>query len=272
MEGDDEMNILNNIKVGKKIVGSFVVIALLLVVVAVSSFFSMKSTNYGMTTMYANRLVPISLLGQADSALYNTRGDLYKYIMFPDERTVLEQEIKVQVAKVEKNRNGFHSMYLTPAEKSEAEHFDMFWVDFKKELAEVLVKAQIGKQDEALKMMASGGSFSNARQKVSDSIDKLIDINVALAEIAKKQGDDTFTGATMFMAVTSVAALILALVIGLVLTRSMANPLAAITRVAQQVASGDLSADVPTEQRRPTPRLQSWLLPKAEMPVLSAKW
>ena len=61
---------------------------------------------------------------------------------------------------------------------------------------------------------------------------------------------DTFAGATIFMAVTSVAALLLALVTGLVLTRSMANPLAAITRVAQQVASGDLSADIPNEQRR----------------------
>ena len=81
------MNILNNITVGKKIFGSFAVIALLLMVVALSSFFSMKNINDGMTTMYANRLVPISLLGQADSAIYNTRGDLYKYIMFPAEAT-----------------------------------------------------------------------------------------------------------------------------------------------------------------------------------------
>ena len=82
------MNILNNIPVGKKIVGSFVVIAVLLMVIAVSSFFSMKSINYSMTTMYANRLVPISLLGQVDSAIYNTRGDLYKYIMFSVTTTV----------------------------------------------------------------------------------------------------------------------------------------------------------------------------------------
>ena len=135
------MNTLNNIKVGKKIVGSFVIITLLLVVVAVSSFFNMKNINDGMTTMYANRLVPISLLGQAGSAFYNVRGDLYKYIMFPDERTVLEQEIKAQVAEVEKDKNGFHSKYLMPAEKSEAEHFDIFWADYTKELAEVLVKA-----------------------------------------------------------------------------------------------------------------------------------
>ena len=74
------MNILNNIKVGKKIVGSFVVIAVLLVVVAVSSIFSMKNINDGMTTMYANRLVPISLLGQAGSAFYNVRGDLLSLI------------------------------------------------------------------------------------------------------------------------------------------------------------------------------------------------
>ena len=98
-------------------------------------------------------------------------------------------------------------------------------------------------------MMASGGSFSNARQRVEDSIGKLIELNVKMADTTHKQGDDTFAGATIFMAVTSVVALTLALVIGLVLTRSIANPLAAITRVAQQVASGDLSADVLTEQR-----------------------
>lgn len=244
------MNILNNIKVGKKIVGSFVVIALLLVVVAVSSFFSMKNINDGMTKMYANSLVPISLLGQANSVFYSMRGDVFKFIMFPAERTVVEQEIKVQLAEVEKYKNEFNLTYLTPAEKSKAEQLELLWADYKKELAEVLVKAKVGKQNEALKMMALGGSIYNARQKVADSIDKLIEINVGLAKIANRQGDDTFAGATIFMAVTSVAALILALVTGLVLTRSMANPLAAITRVAQQVASGDLSADVPAEQRR----------------------
>lgn len=244
------MNILNNIKVGKKIVGSFVVIAVLLVVVAVSSFFSMKNINDGMTTMYANRLVPISLLGQADSVFTKLRGDVLKYIMFPNERTVIEQEIKAQVAEVEKYKNGFNSKDLTPAEKSEAEHLEILWADYNKELADVLVKSKAGNQIEALKMMALGGSFSNARQRVEVSIGKLIELNVKMADTTHKQGDDIFAGATIFMAVTSVVVLILALVTGLVLTRSIANPLAAITRVAQQVASGDLSADVLTEQRR----------------------
>ena len=243
------MNILNNIKVGKKILGGFVITTLLLVVVVVSSFFSMRNINDGMTTMYANRLVPISLLDQASSVFYSLRDDVFKYIMFPDERTVLEQGIKAQLAEVEKYKNGFLSKYLTPEEKSEAAHLELLWADYKKELTEVLAKAKAGKQNEALQMMALGGSVYNTRQKVAESIDKLSEINVALAEIAKKQGDDTFAGATTFMAVTSVAALLLALVIGLVLTRSMANPLVAITRVAQQVASGDLSAEVPTEQR-----------------------
>jgi PAS domain S-box-containing protein len=50
--------------------------------------------------------------------------------------------------------------------------------------------------------------------------------------------------------VVSVIAVILAVVIGIVLTRSMASPLSALTKIARQVATGDLAVSVPADQRK----------------------
>lgn len=75
------MDAFNNLKVGAKLISGFMVVALVVVVVAVVGYFNMKSIDDGMTTMYVDRLVPIEDMGQADAALSEMRGDVYKYIL-----------------------------------------------------------------------------------------------------------------------------------------------------------------------------------------------
>ena len=243
------MNALNNVKIGAKMIGSFLSIAILLVVIGVMGFLNMKNINDGMTTMYVDRLLPVSQLGQADSAFYKVRGEVYKFILLPDQRATIEQELYAQIGEVDKSMKAYRATFLVKEEKDELAKYDLTWPVYQKAVAAVLAKTKAGNDKEALVLLGEDGAVSTTRKPVAASIDKLGEINVNVADELNKQGDATFAGATLAIGVLSAIAVILAVVIGIVLTRSIASPLGAISRVAQQIAAGDLSVNVPSEQR-----------------------
>ena len=53
------MKALNNLKTSVKLIGSFLIVSLLSVLIAFLGYTNMKTINDSMTTLYADRLVPV---------------------------------------------------------------------------------------------------------------------------------------------------------------------------------------------------------------------
>ena len=244
------MSALNNVKIGAKIIGSFVVIIALLVSIAVLGFVNMKKIDDGMTTMYVDRLLPIEQLGHSASTVYKLRGDVYKYVLLPDERAVIEQELDALRADVDKSLTAYRASFLVQEEKDELARFDLAWAAYQKAVADVLAQTKAGNDQEAITSLLEGGATANARMAVGASLEKLSDINLNVAAETNKQGDAAFSSATLAIAGLSALAVLLAGVIGIVLTRSIAKPLSALAKAAEQIAAGDLSVTVAADQRR----------------------
>ncbi|MEI7847779.1 MAG: MCP four helix bundle domain-containing protein, partial [Chloroflexota bacterium] len=238
------MNALNNLKTSVKLIGSFILIAILLVALAVLSFFQMKSINDGMTTMYFDRLVPVKQLGNIKADLYTIRGDVYKALLIPDEKAASEASIPVLIKNVDDNFTAYTSTLLLDSEKAELAVFEPAWVEYKAAIAEILALENAGKRDAAIASLIAGGRASNARKAVSASSDKLLAINVNTAEETNTQGDVTFVNATWLLVILSVIAVLMALGLGIVISNSIANPLAFLTRLARAISVGDLVRDV----------------------------
>ncbi len=88
------MKWIDNLKIGTKLFGSFGIVVVLLVVVALVGYLGMNDINTGMTSLYNDAPCLMEQIGRADVALYTLRGDLYKYILLPDERAAARQSIE----------------------------------------------------------------------------------------------------------------------------------------------------------------------------------
>ena len=77
---------LKNTKIGVKLTGSFMVIALILAIVAVIGYLSVGTMHQGMKEIFHDRLLPIEQLGDIQAAVLMIRGDLYKLIIVPEDR------------------------------------------------------------------------------------------------------------------------------------------------------------------------------------------
>ena len=75
------MKLLDDMKIGKKLIGSFLIVILILIIVALVGFLNMMSINDGMTEMYYDRVIPLSQIAGVGDELLTIRGDTLKYLL-----------------------------------------------------------------------------------------------------------------------------------------------------------------------------------------------
>jgi chemotaxis signal transduction protein/CHASE3 domain sensor protein len=158
------MNALNNVKLGVKLIGGFAMVALILVGVAAYGFVSLNTVQAAQDEMYKDRLLPISQLGTVEQELYRIRGDVYKFILLPNERSKTEAEMTTAIAEVKKQMDLYRATFLLKEEQEELAKFDAAWAEYQKQVADILAKTKAGKDQEAIALLLEGGAASNARK------------------------------------------------------------------------------------------------------------
>ncbi|MBM4423094.1 MAG: HAMP domain-containing protein, partial [Chloroflexi bacterium] len=235
------MNAFNNLKTGVKLVGGFLLVAAIIVVVAVLGYSDMKSLNDGMRGMYFESTLPIEDLGQADAAMYQLRGDVYKYILLPDEREKVLEAITEATRTANERVDKYRATYLVEEEVQGLAEFDLAWATYQSEVKALLAKVDAGDEQGAIEMLLSGGSASNARKAVAAAIDKLIEINVRVASETQKEGEANFATAVTTFVVVVLIGVAVAVGLGVFTTRGITVPLGKVGRVADAIAEGDLN-------------------------------
>ena len=238
------MKWFNDLKVGAKLVGGFLAVALLIVVVAVVGYTNLKSVNAGSETMYRDRLIPIRQLGKAESALMKIRGNLYQMTVLPEGMATWEKDVADSIAVINEQINEYRATYLVQEEKDGLAKFDSAWATYQKEVAGVIAKIKAGDVQAAVDMIKDGGSTANARVEVQKMMGNLIAINERVADEVNQQNDRTFANATRVSLVVALFGVLLAVGLGVFISRNITAPLAIMAGAMQNLAKGDLNRHI----------------------------
>ncbi len=234
------MSRLNDLKTGTKLVGAFLAVALIIVGVAVLGYTNIRSVNAGMATMYADRLLPTQQLATVNDAQVAIQVDLYRFILVPEDRSTLEQDIVDEIKRADENMQLYEATYLVPAEVAGLARFKPAWSDYQQAVAEVIRQVRVGNTAAALQSVADGGSVFTTQSVLDQVVTDLVEIQVRVGVDLKQQGDRTFEQATWTMTLVGLISVLLAVVLGLVISRSITGPLSKITGVARDVSEGKL--------------------------------
>lgn len=243
------MKWFDDLKTGTKLTGSFLLICLILIALSANAYLRMKSINDGMKQMYQERTIPIGELGKADSELFRYRGDIFKYILMPGERTKTNASIQEAATEINRVMAKYRSSQLTEEEQAGLAKFDAAWKAYQEEIKNVLFLVSAGNNSDAFVSLSEGGKAATARTNVDAAMKNLIDLNTRLAGELSEQGTVTFSNAVTLLVIFSLAAVILASVIGILITRSVNTPLKAMTRLADRLSAGELGSDLNDRSR-----------------------
>jgi methyl-accepting chemotaxis protein len=234
------MRFLDNIKTRVKLIGGFLIVAVLILVVSTLSYFNMKSINDEMAGMYNNRTLPIKEIGVAHSSLLTVRGDVMKYILLPEQRPAIKQTIDDKKGTLKENMEKYRSGSLSLEENTYLESFDKTLAIYYATIDDLFSNVESGNEDVALKSISTGGENAKARDAVAVDLNKLEDINLQYAQQAKEQGDTTFANATRFVIFLSLFCVVLAITLGFIISKNITDPLAIVVGATKMIADGDL--------------------------------
>jgi len=243
------MKFLDNLPVRTKLIGSFLVVAGIVLVVAVVGYTNMQGIKANLDSTYHDQLLPIQQLGAASTALYKVRGDLYRYLALPEERAKVEQEIAANIATIEEQVDLYREVNLTSEEKAKLAEFDKAWATYKQEVQKALEAGKAGRQEQILAAIADGGTVAEARKAVGAAMQELIDINERLAGELNEAANASFAGAVRTMVIFAALGLALALAASWLISQSITSPVQLLLRGAEGLAVGSLNEDISEAQK-----------------------
>ena len=275
------MDWFHNLQVRTKLVFSFAILMVLLVVLSLTSYYSTRTMVQLVSNMHANQLLPIKDIANANIyAVYQNRA-LYRYIgeVDPD----LKAQALVNVDKFEKGMWDFlasyRKTYLTQREVDLLTRFDQAWATYKQYASEILKLAQTPGQDgvperNAFRLMGDKGrpAFDIADALLSD----LVKVNAELATQSMDESQNIYQDNLQILIAIASAAFLICLILALLVTRSILRQLRGdpsytvqvVARVAEGISPPRCSSR-PTTPRACSMQSRAW--PTAS-PTPSTRW
>jgi methyl-accepting chemotaxis protein len=236
-----------DMKIGRKLIASFVLVGAITAVVGWVAVSNMGKMADLADSTYANETLGLIDLKQANVwVIYVSRAEKNVLLAATAEErnrylaTVKEYEGNVESA-VDKARPLIHS----EKNKAQLAQFDQIWKERKALLDQVL--AQSAREGLAKKRPSVELSMGAGRQKVNELEDVLGKIVQTKQDHAKQDADDMDTmyqHSRIFMLGLVIAGVLLGVGLGVFIARSIARPLGRVAEAAKQIARGDVNQTI----------------------------
>ena len=243
-------NRINDVKIEVKLIGSFMVVAAIILVVALFSYFSLRTINAGTTSLYFDRTLPIQQVGKAASTLYEIKGYLYKYVLIPEERKTTKSLIEAKRLIVEQNIDMVRETMTSEEEVTALAVFDKAWASFISISDQSIKDIDSGQGAVARIAIADGGVTANSLIVVGAAMEEIVLINQRVASEIKDASDATFNRTIFLLSLLGLLSVIISAGLGILISRSITVPLAIVVKSADKLAVGEMLRDMDINEKR----------------------
>jgi len=234
------MKTLNNLKTSVKLIGGFIFVALITLVISGINFFSLRSSDAALKSLFNDNLMPMSSIMLISEDLYRIKVDIYKLMMSQSEKILSLSEIEELKTDINTRIEDYVSSSPPVAVLKKVNEFSSAWKEYESAIDEVVAWSRQGKQKLIEASIEGNGRVNNAQKAANASISA---INFLIKQNAENANQKSASENKKAIAISFIFAGIcfgLAIVIGLVISHSITNPLNQLTKVTKAVSTGDL--------------------------------
>lgn len=233
-----------NLKIASRATLNFTVVALLVLVLGVFALVQMSKMREASEEVDQNWLPSIVALSHVNQNILRLRTESVRLLL--KNEASLQSKYYARIDSLRQELANAQSAYArinsSPEEKVVYERVARAIDAYLKEQDKVIELNRRGALDEAQGIVT--GSMAATGDELSSIIDKLVSINDTGAKEATLRSEAVFDWALLGAIVVIVLALLATLVLALLFTRSIVIPLSEAVRVAEVVASGNLTHDI----------------------------
>ena len=233
-----------NMKIRAKLLCCFIVLAILTGIVGVFGVTSMNSINHRSESIYNNNFLPAQDLKDVEIALEEVRANQILAV-YEQDPTMFQTRLDTINQTAEHNDELLANYEKTIQDDKENRTLYTAVIDslttYRTILNDNLDLIKNKRYDESL---ATLDKVTEARLKLDEELEKLIDYNEMLASNAVQENADNFSQQTIIMVSVIVIGIILAIVLGLLVANMISRQLNQLVIVADKIADGNLDVTI----------------------------
>jgi methyl-accepting chemotaxis protein len=242
------MNWFYNLKLSTKLLSGFILVALIAGTVGLVGTLKIKQLDDSDTVLYEENAKPLGILTGIVNHFQRMRTNLYQavYAENAEERKTAVEHMEARRKSVAEAVASYEKAAVSAEDKKQTETLKASLANYDQMAKKLLELTVAGKQQEAIQFIKANGAAAASRMnKIVEEI-----ITTQVADAKKKSDDNTVlaNGAVRTMIALVVAAMLLAVGLGIFISRSIMRQLGAdpkeVGEVANLVAVGDLSREI----------------------------
>lgn len=238
-----------NLKIAKKLIIAFLLVAFITCVVGVVGAIELKSIDSDYSDLYTNYGISLSYLTNITEGFQRTRVNLRDMII--DKNDSNKQKYADKIKTFEKQINDNIALYektaVTEQDKAMVEQLKTAWADFIPIRDQEITLALNHQEDQAAAL--SQGEGMAVSQKLDDIIGKNIDLNVSMGHKTSNDLSDATMSILVLLIVIILVGMAMAIGLGIFISRIISKPIRELIGLAEKIADGDLSADISVRTR-----------------------
>ncbi|WP_426801514.1 methyl-accepting chemotaxis protein [Xanthomonas campestris] len=247
--------LLQRYNVGRRLAAAFAVLILLSAAIALIGYRGLSSARTLVDAIVHQNMVKIRLSNDMVNANYAI-AVLIRNIVLPttsEENQQFVEAFKQARADYTKARDALYAMPTNPQGQAIRDEIDGLRAEVKGFNDKVVELGLANKQDEALALLQT--KAAPALQRWQDKINENIALQDKLAADASAGALQSMDDSRKMLVAGTVLVVLLSGALGLLITRSLTQPLSRATRAAESIAGGKLDNDVDTQATDESGRL-----------------
>ena len=232
-----------NLKIGVKLLSSFILVAVIAIVIGLVGITNIRKIDKDNTKLYERMTVPISQMSEVSTRFQMLRVDLSNMIMESDAQKRQESaaQLDADVAQIDKISAEFEKLIISNDMKTAYAEFTKTRDEFAPCRKQIANLALSGKTSEATIALRDALPQAKAEQT---AINKLDEMMIADAKATSVNNSKTAKIAETFMLILLIGAAGLAVGLGLFISRIIGSPVNQMAKLAEKLSVGDIDVTV----------------------------
>jgi methyl-accepting chemotaxis protein len=235
------MKWIDNLKTRIKLIGAFIIMAMLAGGVGAFGVNYIRQVDAADTRLYQNQTVPIGQLQEIAVSFQRTRVNLRDLLLAktPAESQKYIDTIEELSANIDKVEAEYEALILSQEMQVLFDKYTKAYEEFIPHRDQIIALALADKKEEGLDILR-GDALASAKA-IEANIDAMVAMKMEQAKSTSAENNTTANQATTVMIAIVIAAVLIALGFGIVISRSITAPLNLVVKISQALSVGELA-------------------------------
>jgi methyl-accepting chemotaxis protein len=235
---------LKNIKLGPKLIGSFIVVSLIAMAIGIFGYVEIHKIDDADTFLYEKTTVPLGQMCIIVGNFNRVRLAGYRVLIAQniDETKKAAGRSEFLWKGIKTNLEGYSKTLINAEDEANYKKMKSDLESFEKADAHLLELKLAGKDDEAQAFIE--GQLRKEGLALTDFLDKVAELNVKAAKETSDMNTVVAIRTGRIMIGAAAFGSIFAFILGMIISRSISVPLTILAGQARQVADGDLRTNI----------------------------